>query len=158
MINNNSQSYKHEVKKSTKCCHPDSFSIVWPSGWPEIRQILISVDFFMTFLVPHSDLSRKKSTTVLWKHFQTNFLFCQTHNLECINNASNKLDYNINRSHRTVYQPSAMSYGPHGPYYMGDFLRLIWVISASWWIRKVQFGTVFVIQMLFAWKAFTWYH
>ena len=52
MINNNSQSYKHEVKKATKCCHPDSFSIVCPSGWPEIRQILISVDLlwpFMTF-------------------------------------------------------------------------------------------------------------
>ena len=122
MINNNSQSYKHEVKKSTKCCHPDSFSIVWPSGWPEIRQILISVDLLWPFLVPLSDLSRKKSTTVLWKHFQTNFLFCQTHNLECINNASNKLDYNINRSHRTVYQPSAMSYD------MAHMFHIIWEI------------------------------
>ena len=110
---------------------------------------------FMTFFGPHSDLLSKKSTTVLWKHFKTQFLFCQTHNLECINNASNKLDYNINRSHRTAYQPSAMSYGP---YYIGDFLRLIWVISASWSIWKVQFGTVFVIQMLFSWKAYTWYH
>ena len=77
MIDNNSQSYKHEIKKATKCCHPDSFSIVCPSGWPEIRKILISVDLLWPNLVPHSDLSRKSQRQSFGNIFKINFYFAK---------------------------------------------------------------------------------
>ena len=122
MIDYNCESYKHEVEKPTKCCHPDSFSIICPSRWPEICPILISVELYdlswPLILTSREKFEQKRSTTFLWKHFQNKFWSCQIHNPKCINNASNKLDYKINRSHRTFHQPSAMWNGPYGSFSM----------------------------------------
>ena len=74
--------------------------------------------FWPLIVTSREKFEQKRSTTFLWKHFQNKFWFCQIHNSKCINNASNKLDYKINRSHRTFHQPSAMWNGPYGSFSM----------------------------------------
>ena len=89
--------------------------------------------FWPLIVTSREKFEQKRSTTFLWKHFQNKFWFCQIHNSKCINNASNKLDYKINRSHRTFHQPSAML---NGPYHMIHIKLFLWLIAASWFIWK----------------------